>query len=54
MKILIIEETTEELRANRIVLDNVNEVLNRFTDSLVGVHKTLIMQKFWQAWTMMQ
>ena len=49
MKILTIEETTKELRANRIVLDNVNEVLNRFTDSLVGVHKTLIMQKFWQA-----
>ena len=28
----------EELRANRIVLDNVNEVLNRFTDSLCGVN----------------
>ena len=38
MKILIIEATAEELRANRTVLDNVNEVLNRFTDSLVGVN----------------
>lgn len=39
MKILIIEATAEELRANRTVLDNVNEALNRFTDSLVGVNK---------------
>ena len=38
MKILIIEATAEELRANRTILDNVNEALNRFTDSLVGVN----------------
>lgn len=38
MKIMIIEATAEELRANRTVMDNVNEVLNNFTDSLCGVN----------------
>ena len=38
MRILIIEATAEESRANRTVLDNVNEALNRFTDSFVGVN----------------
>ena len=38
MKILIIECTAEELKANRTVMDNVNEVLNNFTDSLFGVN----------------
>lgn len=38
MKVLIIEATAEELRANRTVMDNVNEALNNFTDSLFGVN----------------
>jgi len=38
MKILIVECTAEELRANRTVMDNVNEALNNFTDSLCGVN----------------
>ena len=38
MKILIVECTADELKANRTVMDNVNEVLNSFTDSLFGVN----------------
>ena len=38
MKILIVECTAEELRANRTVMDNVNEALNNFTDSLFGIN----------------
>ena len=38
MKILIVECTAEELRANRTVMYNVNEALNNFTDSLFGVN----------------
>lgn len=38
MKILIIEATAEELKANRTVMDSVNEALNSFTDSLCGVN----------------
>ena len=38
MKILIVEYTAEELKANRTVMDNVNEALNNFTDSLFGVN----------------
>lgn len=38
MKILVIECTAEELKANRTVMDTVNEVLNNFTDSLCGVN----------------
>lgn len=38
MKILIIEATAEELKANRTVMDSVNEALNNFTDSLCGVN----------------
>ena len=35
---MIIEATAEELRANRTVMDSVNEALNNFTDSLCGVN----------------
>lgn len=38
MKIMIIEATAEELRANRTLMDSVNEALNSFTDSLCGVN----------------
>jgi len=38
MKIMIIEATADELKANRTVMDNVNEALNNFTDSLCGVN----------------
>lgn len=38
MNILIIEATAEELKANRTVMDSVNEALNNFTDSLCGVN----------------
>ena len=38
MKILIIECNAEELSANRTVMDNINKVLNNFTDALFGVN----------------
>lgn len=38
MTIIMIEATAEELQANRTVMDNVNAVLNRFTDRLCGVN----------------
>ena len=38
MKILIVECTAEELKASGTVMDNVNEALNNFTDSLFGVN----------------
>ena len=38
MTIIMIEATAEELQANRTVMDNVNAVLNKFTDRLCGVH----------------
>lgn len=37
MTIIMIEATAEELQANRTVMDNVNEVLNKFTERLCGV-----------------
>lgn len=37
MKILILECTAEELRANRTVIDCLTDALNKFTDSLCGV-----------------
>lgn len=40
MKVLIIEATAEELRANRTVLDTVTDALSRFSESLVGVRMT--------------
>lgn len=38
MKILIVECTAEELRANRTVMDSLTEALSGFTRSLVGVN----------------
>lgn len=38
MKIIIIEATAEELRANRTIMDTVNDVLNNFADNLCGVN----------------
>lgn len=38
MRILIIECDAEELRANRTVMDNINDVLNTFTSSFCGVN----------------
>ena len=46
MKILIVECTAEELRANRTVMDNVNEALNNFTDSLCGVNNVDYVKAF--------
>lgn len=37
MKILIVECTAEELRANRTVLDTFNEALSNFTRPMFGV-----------------
>lgn len=38
MKILIVDCTAEELRANRTVMDSLTEALSGFTRSLVGVN----------------
>jgi hypothetical protein len=38
MRILIIECDAEELRANRTVMDNINDALNAFTSSFCGVN----------------
>ena len=46
MKILIIEATADELKANRTVMDNVNEALNNFTDSLCGVNNVDYVKAF--------
>jgi hypothetical protein len=40
MKILIVECTAEELRANRTVMDSLNEALSNFTSSFMGVSLT--------------
>ena len=37
MKILMIDCTAEELRANRTVMDNITEALSSFTRNLCGV-----------------
>lgn len=37
MKIFIVECTAEELRANRTVMDTLNETLSNFTRPLFGV-----------------
>lgn len=37
MKILILECTAEELRANRTVMDTLNEALSSFTRPMFGV-----------------
>ena len=37
MKLLILECTAEELRANRTVMDTLNETLSRFTRPMFGV-----------------
>lgn len=38
MKIIMIEATAEELRANRTVLDTLTDTLSTFSQSLVGVN----------------
>lgn len=38
MKIIMIEATAEELRANRTVMDSITEALSTFSQSLVGVN----------------
>ena len=40
MKILIVECTAEELRANRTVMDSLTEALSGFTRSIAGVDPT--------------
>lgn len=40
MKILIVECTAEELRANRTIMDSLNEVLSGVTRSFVGIDLT--------------
>lgn len=40
MKILIVECTAEELRANRTVMDSLNEALSGVTRSFVGIDPT--------------
>ena len=37
MKIIMIECTAEELRANRTVADSITDALSTFTENLVGV-----------------
>ncbi len=37
MRIIMIECDADELRANRTVMDNINEALNAFTRNLCGV-----------------
>lgn len=37
MKVMMLECTAEELRANRTVMDSVTEAFSGFTRSLVGV-----------------
>lgn len=37
MKIIMIECTAEELRANRTVSDSITDALSTFTENLVGV-----------------
>ena len=37
MKLIMIEATAEELRANKRVVDTIVDVLNAFTDSIVKV-----------------
>ena len=37
MKIIMIECTAEELRANRTVMDSITEALSGFTRSLAGI-----------------
>lgn len=38
MKIIMIEATAEELRANRTVMDSITDALSTFSQSLVGVN----------------
>lgn len=38
MKILMIECTAEELRANRTIMDSITDAISGFTQSLVGVN----------------
>lgn len=38
MKIIMIEATADELRANRTVLDSITDALSTFSQSLVGVN----------------
>lgn len=40
MKILIVECTAEELRANRTIMDSITEALSGYTRSLAGVDLT--------------
>ena len=37
MKVIMIECTAEELRANRTVADSITDALSTFTENLVGV-----------------
>lgn len=37
MKVIMIECTAEELRANRTVMDSITEALSGFTRSLAGI-----------------
>lgn len=38
MKVIMIEATAEELRANRTVLDTLTDALSGFTQNLVGIN----------------
>lgn len=38
MKIIMIEATAEELRANRTVMDTINDAFRNFTNNLCGVN----------------
>lgn len=38
MKIIMIDCTAEELRANRTIMDCISDAMNNFTDSLCGAH----------------
>ena len=49
MKIIMIEATAEELRANRTVMDTVNDVLNNFANNLCGVNNIDYVKAFAEA-----
>lgn len=37
MKVIMIEATAEELKANRTILDSITDTLSAFSQSLVGI-----------------
>ena len=38
MKVIMIEATAEELKANRTIMDSITDALSTFSQSLVGIN----------------